>query len=315
MSGAERNRLPRHAEALAQASASPEQVFAFVDDHARFSSHMSQSSWRMGGGRMIVSLDDHRGQSVGSHIVMSGRVLGLALCIDEVVTERQPPRRKVWETVGTPALLIIGPYRMGFEVSPGDGASSLRVFIDYALPRTWPERWLGRLFSNYYARWCVQRMADDAARHFSSPAASHQLSSRRVQVSPWILGACGLWLVALGCYFAFLRPALLPEDPRFIGTPLAEIQTAIPGLEPWLRRVFAVMGGLLAGAGVLTMFVATAGMRRRSNGTAWVIGLSGALTVGLMSAINFSLNSDFKWVLLVPAIFWFAALVLYLAKR
>ena len=75
------------------------------------------------------------------------------------------------------------------------------------------------------------------------------------------------------------------------------------------------MGGLLAGAGVLTMFVATAGMRRRSNGTAWVIGLSGALTVGLMSAINFSLNSDFKWVLLVPAIFWFAALVLYLAKR
>ena len=27
--------------------------------------------------------------------------------------------------------------------------------------------------------------------------------------------ACGVWPVRLGAYFVFLRPALLPEDPRF----------------------------------------------------------------------------------------------------
>jgi hypothetical protein len=48
--------------------APPEQVFAFVDDHSRFSSHMSQSSWMMGGGRMSIELDEAKGQAVGSHI-------------------------------------------------------------------------------------------------------------------------------------------------------------------------------------------------------------------------------------------------------
>ena len=46
---------------------------------------------------------------------MNGRILGLKLSLDEVVTERDPPARKVWETVGVPRLLVIGPYRMGLS--------------------------------------------------------------------------------------------------------------------------------------------------------------------------------------------------------
>ena len=115
-------------------------------------------------------LDERRGQSVGSHIRVSGRVFGLELSVDEVVTERQPPTRKVWETVGSPRLLVIGPYRMGFEVAPHGSGSQLRVFIDYALPTPWPDRWLGRVFGGYYARWCTQRMVNDAVRQFASSA-------------------------------------------------------------------------------------------------------------------------------------------------
>lgn len=40
----------RHDEESLLISASPEDVFAYVDDHKRFSSHMNQSSWMMGGG-------------------------------------------------------------------------------------------------------------------------------------------------------------------------------------------------------------------------------------------------------------------------
>jgi hypothetical protein len=164
------NSLPHHHESSAFVSACPERVFALVDDHERLSSHMNQSSWRMAGARMTTTLDERRGQSVGSHILMSARVLGFDLSLDEVVTEREPPTRKTWETVGSPKLLVIGPYRMGLDVTPNEKGSRLRVFIDYALPSTWPERWLGRVFSGYYAHWCTQRMVSDAVAQFESTA-------------------------------------------------------------------------------------------------------------------------------------------------
>lgn len=71
------NPLAHHHEGSALVSASPVRVFALIDDHERLSSHMSRSSWRMGGGRMGTILDEQRGQRVGSHIRMSGRALGL----------------------------------------------------------------------------------------------------------------------------------------------------------------------------------------------------------------------------------------------
>jgi hypothetical protein len=138
---------------------------------------------------------------------------------------------------------------------------------------------------------------------------------RKTRISTWMLIVCGIWLVGLGFYFIVLRPPLLPEDPRFMGTTLVQIRTAVPGLESWLQKVFTVMGGFMASVGVLTVFVATVAMPRRLKGTSWAIGLSGTLTVALMSATNFALYSDFRWFLLVPALAWLAGLVLYVAGR
>ena len=139
--------------------------------------------------------------------------------------------------------------------------------------------------------------------------------SNNFRVSTWMLIACGVWLVGLGFYFIVLRPPLLPEDARFIGTSIAQIRIAVPSLEAWLNRVFTVMGGFMASAGVLTVFVATVAMPPRLKGTPWAIGLSGALTVALMSATNFALHSDFRWLLLVPALVWLAGLVLYIREH
>lgn len=141
----------------------PERLFAFADDHARFSSHMSRSSWRMGGGKMEVNVDAGRGQVVGSHIRLSGKVFGIPLSLDEVVSLREPPHRKTWETVGTPRLLVVGPYTMGFEIHPEKGGSRLKVFIDYELPGK-SGRWLGRIFGGAYARWCVRQMLNEASK-------------------------------------------------------------------------------------------------------------------------------------------------------
>ena len=171
-------KLPHHNESSAVVPASPERVFAHIDDHERLSSHMNQSSWRMGGGRMKTILDKGRGQRVGSHIRVSGRVLGLELSLDEVVIEREPPTRKAWQTVGSPRLLVIGSYRMHFEVTPAGSGCLLRVFIDYALPPHWPDRWLGRVFGGYYAHWCTQSMVNDAVGQFASCATTSLEGSR-----------------------------------------------------------------------------------------------------------------------------------------
>ena len=138
--------LSDHFEASAFVAASPDIVFAYADDPARLSSHMSESSWMMGGGRMAIELDAGRGQSVGSRIRLSGRVFGLELSLEEIVTERVPPQRKVWETTGSPKLLVIAHYRMGFEIASQENGSLPRVYIYYALPEDVPARWLGWLF-------------------------------------------------------------------------------------------------------------------------------------------------------------------------
>ena len=159
-----------HFEASAIIAAPPNDVFAYADDPTRLSSHMRQSSWMMGGSRMETALDASGGQTVGSRIRLSGRVFGLELSVDEVVIERVPPQRKAWQTTGSPRLLVIGHYRMGFEIASLEHGSLLRVYIDYALPESVPARWLGLLFGGYYARWCTRRMASDAVKRFAFAA-------------------------------------------------------------------------------------------------------------------------------------------------
>ena len=108
--------------------------------------------------------------------------------------------------------------------------------------------------------------------------------------------------------------ALMP-NPRCMGTTLEHIRISVPGLQAWLQKVFTAIGGFMVAAGVLTVFVATASIPLRLKGTAWIVGTAGALTASLMSASNFALHSDFRWLLLLPALVWLAGLVAYLANR
>lgn len=159
------NKERQHYEESTTIPSPPEEVFGYVDDHSRFSAHMNKSSFMLGGGRMKVQIDNDQGQKVGSHIQMTGKVLGINLSLDEVITKYEPPRLKVWETVGSPKLLVIGPYQMGLEITPDNSGSSLKVFINYELP-TSNTRWLGHLFGSMYAKWCVKQMLKGAQEYF-----------------------------------------------------------------------------------------------------------------------------------------------------
>ena len=164
--------MRRHFESSVQLSAPAEAVFARLDDQTRLGEHMERPTAMMGGGRMTYEFDAGQGRAVGSHIKMGGSAFGLSLFVNEVVTLREPPRRKAWKTVGPMRLLVVGAYEMGFDIDPEGSGSRLRVWITYDLAETPTGRWLGPVLAPMYARWCVGRMAGDAAAYFSRPGAA-----------------------------------------------------------------------------------------------------------------------------------------------
>lgn len=143
--------------------APPSEVFAHVDDHARFYAHVVSLS-RLAGG-LRLEMDAQQGRAVGSQMRLSGRFFGKRLALEEVVTRREPPRLKEWETVGEPRFLFVGPYRMAVHVDPEGEGSRLRFALDYEAPAgSGPLR---RALCRSYAKTCAREMLKQARRRFA----------------------------------------------------------------------------------------------------------------------------------------------------
>ncbi len=131
-----------------------------------------------------------------------------------------------------------------------------------------------------------------------------------LDVSAWLLAVCGLIVVSIGVFFIAFRPPLLPEDRRYMAAPQEALAVVLPDLSRWLGKVFSVMGGYMVATGVLTIHLALSGVRDGSTSACIVAAVAGAASVGLMSAVNFVLRSDFRWPLLSLAVLWTAAVLL-----
>ena len=121
----------------------------------------------------------------------------------------------------------------------------------------------------------------------------------------------GLLLVAMGIYFVFMRPALLPEDLLYMKTTSSIVQENIPQLSIWLQKVFWVIGGYIFTTGLLIIFIALTSFQKRLSGTFIVVALAGISSIGSMTVVNFIIGSDFKWLLLTFTLPWIIALILY----
>ena len=135
--------------------------------------------------------------------------------------------------------------------------------------------------------------------------------SKRWTPSSIVLTMAGVCLIGVGLYFILLRPPLLPEDIRYMALPTAQLDILRSRLELWLTHVFRVMGGYILGTGVLAVTLAATSFRAHQPGAAIGALIGGVASIGWMAAVNFMIESDFKWVLLGLALLWAGSLVLF----
>jgi len=133
---------------------------------------------------------------------------------------------------------------------------------------------------------------------------------------PWtlssiVLAAAGVTLIVMGLYFMLFRPPLLPEDIRYMGLSVVQIDSVWPRLGLWLGHVFQVLGGYVLATGVLVITLAGTSFRAHQWGAAVGALIGGAASIGWMTVVNFVIDSDSKWVLLGMTFLWASSLVLF----
>ncbi|WP_245490506.1 hypothetical protein [Mesorhizobium sp. M7A.F.Ca.US.011.01.1.1] len=126
-------------------------------------------------------------------------------------------------------------------------------------------------------------------------------------VNPWTtssvtLALAGMIIAGIELDFIALRPPLLPEDIRYMHLSAAELEAIGPRLAMWLTQVFRVLGGYAFATGVLLVALAITAFRA-CHPVAVAAGalIGGASSIGLMSVVNFTIGSDFRWPLFACA--------------
>lgn len=189
-----------------------------------------------------------------------------------------------------------------------DGAS--KVSVIGRAPRL-------RSLAAYSLSWTADRVTSQCMSRKQKKTDMHQKIPKNsgLPYSSWTLLAGGFGLISIGLYFVFIRPALLGEDLRYMDTTLEHVVAVIPGLLNWLPKVFIVFGGYVISTGLQTCYLALTGVRTRAAGAITLACISGAVSIGLMVAINFTILSDFRWVLLLVALPWPAAALFYFRRK
>jgi hypothetical protein len=130
-----------------------------------------------------------------------------------------------------------------------------------------------------------------------------------------LLAACGVFQIGMGLWFIIVRPPMLPEDQTFTGMRLEALNRQAPAFPIWLDWVFTVLGGHAMSSGILAVLAACLLWNRRVELVAvLLLAAAGVASAMLMSGVNFAIDSDFRWLLLLPALTWLTAVLLLAAS-
>ncbi|MBM3897727.1 MAG: SRPBCC family protein [Thaumarchaeota archaeon] len=151
-----------YAQEVIEIKASPQKVFAHMDDIRNVGWHMEgKRAMPMMGGKLHLQKLSENATGVGATYRWYGKVLGMTIDFKETVTKWIENREKVWSTIEDPKIFIMSEYKMRLQLSPTENGTNVVFEIDYELPRSLFGKILGKLLAKKYAQWCLRRACED----------------------------------------------------------------------------------------------------------------------------------------------------------
>lgn len=144
--------------------AAPEKVFTQMDDFSKTGMHMSESSMMMMGSKLKLEQLSLNSSGLGAKYRWYGKMMGMTIDFEEVVTKWEPPKLKEWETIGEAQIIIMRWYRMGFEITASENGTIVTMSIAYEPPNDWFYKLLSFLFGPLYCNWCLNNMLNDTKK-------------------------------------------------------------------------------------------------------------------------------------------------------
>lgn len=140
----------------------PEIVFGCLDDLGVTGMHMSQSSMPLMGGKMDLEFLTPQKTGLHTKYRWTGKVLWWPLDFSVEVTEWVRGRKKTWETIGSPEMVIFSWFRMKLRVEEIPGGSIAYLSIGYKKAKGFFNKIICSLVGDWYSRWCLRKMLTDS---------------------------------------------------------------------------------------------------------------------------------------------------------
>ncbi len=145
--------------------ASAEKVFKAIDDLGVAGAHMTKSSMMMMGSKLDLKFLTNHKTGLGSKYQWTGKMMGLKMDFTVEVTKWIKDKEKIWETIGDTKLIIYSWYQMILKLRPIGNQTKAELLISYKKPSGILNTILSFLFADWYCRWCLKQMLDDAKRN------------------------------------------------------------------------------------------------------------------------------------------------------
>lgn len=145
-------------------SSPPQVVFPYLDDLGVTGMHMTQSSWMMMGSKLNVEYLTEHHSGLGTRYRWTGKMMGMKMDFTVEVTKWKEGEEKIWETLGTPELIIYSWYRMHLKLTKVANGTLAKLSISYDKPEGWFFKLLSFLFADWYCRWCLKHMLEDCKK-------------------------------------------------------------------------------------------------------------------------------------------------------
>lgn len=142
----------------------PEMVFQCLDNLGVTGMHMTQSSMMMMGSKLDLKFLTESHTGLGTKYRWTGKMMGFNMDFTVEVTKWIPGEEKIWETIGSPQLIIYSWYQMHLQLTKFPGGTSAELSISYEKPIGLFYRVLTFLFADWYCRWCLKHMLEDCKK-------------------------------------------------------------------------------------------------------------------------------------------------------